>query len=799
MSRRRTGSPTLLPLVYEEHLPRFNATVLKRLARVWGGKEASKLNKDDCIRTIVQALAKPAIVRAVVDDLSAFEKAALGLLKFHGQTAPTREFAMQLLMLGLPFDDSSASYRYGSYGGDSYAALNQLLNKGLLVLRDWEDTYGYHSGPTISEYYYRPEVFTDLRLLTLLEPVPPVPLELLPVTGVGAGRAKQPGEVVLRFIAMAEALRKIGRIDLTKKGRPTKPFLTKLTKTLGWGDLQTTDTPLPDAALFFFVLFDRAGFLRRLPDSTVGLDSSLGKTLDSPYEAQASTWARAYSGLTGWVEYLPRSLYVGDDELLRTNKFNDFRAALLMALSALPDASAWYRMADVSEAIYQRIGDRFALGYMSRIFFVANTKNPDAEAAQRKKQNEQAHTNWVKQEQAWIERALCGPLFHLGFVALAADSDGSQSMPSCFRLTELGRAVLYDRLRSGRGGQRAVRTVQQPAQDGTCWIVQPNFDVIVFLDRASPAHLSFLERIAERKPSEGMTALYHLTRETVYAGLELGIQPDSLVETLSKGCDYPLPDNIKHTLSDWAERREQLTVYRASSILEFSTEKARDAASRKKQSAGIPIGERFLLLSGASRITSMAALVSRTIDYYGLPVRCVKASEDGILRINPARADLLIRGELASWAEQAKEAENDAEDANCWRVTQASVQKAVSSGWTAEKIIDSLSGRLSNLLPPLLAVAIRAWAKPRAHLTTVVVATDLVLQIADTEVAHAIGGSTLLQPYLRSRLGPQTFIVDRKLLKEFRKKLAGLGLEIGSDLTLETFRYLTGKEQRERE
>ena len=41
------------------------------------------------------------------------------------------------------------------------------------------------------------------------------------------------------------------------------------------------------------------------------------------------------------------------------------------------------------------------------------------------------------------------------------------------------------------------------------------------------------------------------------------------------------------------------------------------------------------------------------------------------------------------------------------------------------------------------------------------------------------------------------------MLKEFCQKLGqkreGWELEIGSDLTLATFRYLTGKEQRERE
>jgi hypothetical protein len=150
----------------------------------------------------------------------------------------------------------------------------------------------------------------------------------------------------------------------------------------------------------------------------------------------------------------------------------------------------------------------------------------------------------------------------------------------------------------------------------------------------------------------------------------------------------------------------------------------------------------------------------------------------------------LVRGELASWAEL------DAENTNQCRITRASIQKAISSGWTAEQIIDGLSVRLPNELPPLLAVAIRAWAKPRANLTTVAVATDLVLQVADAEVAHAIGGSSLLRPYLQSRLGPQTFVVDRTLLKEFRKKLEGLGLEVGSDLTLEVFRFLAGKEKR---
>ena len=290
---RYNSEPELLPLTYEAHLPRFDASVLKRLARLWVGKAASKLNKPGCIKEIGKALAEPETVRRTVEGLSEFEQAALGLLKLHGQTAPTRAFALQLLMLGLPFAERSSRYGYGSRDGDSYTALNLLLNKGLLVLRDWDSSYGYSNQAEISDYHYRPEVFTDLRILRHVESIPPVALELAPVSDLGSGRAKQPGEAVLRLISLAEALRKIGRIDLTQKGRPAKPFLTKLTKTLGWGDLQATDTPLPDPALFFFKLFEGAGFIQRLPNATVGLNPDINKAFESPYEAQASSWVRA--------------------------------------------------------------------------------------------------------------------------------------------------------------------------------------------------------------------------------------------------------------------------------------------------------------------------------------------------------------------------------------------------------------------------------------------------------------------------------------------------------------------------
>jgi hypothetical protein len=309
-------------------------------------------------------------------------------------------------------------------------------------------------------------------------------------------------------------------------------------------------------------------------------------------------------------------------------------------------------------------------------------------------------------------------------------------------------------------------------------VVQPNFDVIVYLDRAAAARLAFIERIAARKPSDGATALYHLTRETVYAALESGIEPSTLIDTLVRGCEYPLPDNIKQTLEDWAARRERLTVYRATDILEFTDRAARDAALAAKRLPGVPVGDRFLMRSDQKRSKSMAAQVSRMVDYFALPARCVNVAEDGDVHLSRARADLLVRGELAAWTEA------DPTDENRWRLTRASIQRALSAGWTAESIIENLSHRVQQPVSPLMLVAIRAWAEVRALPTSVAVASDIILQIADAAVAEAIAASLLLQPYLRGRLGRQTFLVRHETVEALRGKLEEFGLRVGSDLAL---------------
>ena len=231
-------------------LLRFNANVLKRIARVWVGKAATKMHKEACAQAIARALADPPAVRAMVERLSPFERAGLGLLKLHGHMAPTDVLALELFMLGLPFQERSSGYRY-YHQENHYEALNHLLNKGLVWQWEQDARYGYHSEPIIDQYHYSPMVYAEQRLLEHIAVTPPAALDLAPVAGVEPQWTTRPAEVVLRLVSFAETLRKLGRIEYTRQGRIAKPFLARLTRALGWEATQAKEalTPLPEAPL----------------------------------------------------------------------------------------------------------------------------------------------------------------------------------------------------------------------------------------------------------------------------------------------------------------------------------------------------------------------------------------------------------------------------------------------------------------------------------------------------------------------------------------------------------------------
>src|SRR5208283_4843283 len=101
-----------------------------------------------------------------------------------------------------------------------------------------------------------------------------------------------------------------------------------------------------------------------------------------------------------------------------------------------------------------------------------------------------------------------------------------------FRVTDLARELFAA---TDEEPSHAAALPAATEHDGPAWVVQPNYDIVVYLDIVSPAQLSFLEQHAERRQAEAHTAHYQLTREAIYYGLEAGTHLNDLLATLRSG------------------------------------------------------------------------------------------------------------------------------------------------------------------------------------------------------------------------------------------------------------------------
>src|SRR5690554_3001308 len=86
---------------------------------------------------------------------------------------------------------------------------------------------------------------------------------------------------------------------------------------------------------------------------------------------------------------------------------------------------------------------------------------------------------------------------------------------------------------------------------GGCLIVQPNFEVMVFLDNAPVSVLHELYRVGERRKLSDRVATFQLAAESVQRGYSLGANATTLVKLLNSFGHTPVPEAVAFQLNDW--------------------------------------------------------------------------------------------------------------------------------------------------------------------------------------------------------------------------------------------------------
>ena len=732
---------TEIELRFDDYLPYVNSDELKAIVKLWGGRGSER--KSDSIEIIRTGLNAPQRVRWAIEKLTPFEHTALTLLGWMGGIAPAAALAIGLRASGVALPKSR-----GWVSNPATELIEPLIKRGLLLTDDERSPGSYYDSYGTS----RVMVFSDQRLLEQAGPLKLAPLALAPAPDPPTSLYRRPPTVVMEILGVLQAIEKIGGLQLTKAGAVRASDTRKLAKALGWkGDTIDVDgLSFPNPAAVLPSALYQAGLLRDAGDRLV-LTGSAEQFARQSYSDQIGGLFQGFIRAQDWREWSANDWYDAHD-----TRYSQARLALAIVLAALPaDSQAFVAIDDLDQALFNRIGEHFSLSFLTHAPYPYN-KTPDQIKHEQEAWRVKIRQGWLGRERQWLQAAFTTWLYYLGIVELGMIDKPASSV----RLTELGRALLHPEL---------ATMLDTPAQSGAgAWLVQPDFEVLVYLDRATAEQIAFMERHAERVQAQQHIARYRLTREAIYQGLESGSALDELLERLRGGAAAELPQNVLATIREWAGQREKITLRRAASLLEFKDPAARQAACASGL-AGTPMAERFLLLA-EPRANYLA---DAQVDYTLPPPASLVALEDGRIKQVPAAADLLLQPQLDRWADRV--------EAGAWQLTAASVARAVQAKAPIDELFDLLRVRLTRPLPPLLGVALRAWAgdHPKAELARIT-----VLRCTRPVVFAAIASSPACTPYLRGTLAPDLLLVDDRYVKPLKEQLAWAGLDVADVLEL---------------
>ena len=277
-------------------------------------------------------------------------------------------------------------------------------------------------------------------------------------------------------------------------------------------------------------------------------------------------------------------------------------------------------------------------------------------------------------------------------------------------------------------------------------ILQPNFQVTAF-DPVSDEVLLNLERFAERVSSDRAVEL-RLTQSSVYNAQLQGWDIDRIERYLEEITGLPVPENVQRTLEDWQTQHERITIYPEVTLLHAALPGDLDdleqdqglkewITMRPDPSVAVISGQ----LPNSDFVSALVAkewlpLIS-TGDYMEFP-RVVEVFQDGLLRFELAEPDFYLQGHLRRFA--------DPVGGYDYRITPASVQRAVLNGMTAPDIIAALAQVAKKDIPPDLENHILAWS---GHFGEAAIEEVVLLKMQNDSILSELFADPEIGPLLK--------------------------------------------------
>ncbi len=727
------------------NLDNFRADELKKAARFWIGKEAAKFNKQASITALTKVFGGKAAAKIAALHLSDKQKRVLEVFARYGPVVSGPVLIVEVEQRGLVEKQDDSPGRY--YRQRRNDVVNDLRDK-LVLIRSGDDYYGYNS------YGRRyPELVLHPALAEAFEPASPLPWEPSEaVSKVKESPARSSAEPALDLWRVAESLREMGNWKTIKGDGLSKGSRNKLRRMVSLTSAEDDALAPPDPEVFCYELLREMGFL------SVEEEPRYVQSHELEQFFAATSVTQAWHSLRGWLEMRLWQDGIGavpdrdnDHEPVRIEPRSllDAKELLIWAFGRLAHSDCDWLDLEVFLKDFWRTAENAWSSY----FWYGYTWDPEFAVARSKDRfpagPERSFAFWLDGGGSWIANAIMVTFVVLGLVQ-RAESGGKKKRP-CFRLTDLGRRVF----------STPETEVEDRHEAAPFFTVQPNHEILAYMDVADAQRICTLARFARPAPSVvGPVRTFSLSRESIYQALESGMTIEETQAFLGEHGRTDLPANVARALTEWSGKRESL-VLRSSVTLGLASS-AKTIA--RLGSEATPLGDNSVALKKMSAKKAAKDFPDWAILDHR--VELPKAwSVDELGSLENSGDDTVSCTRLGYLADRT---------ADGWLISEKSITRARGQGFTADQMLGWLSAHLLHQIPPLLETAVRNWTGR----TSAFAGKVQLLQVTNAGACAAILGSEAFRPLLAGHIPPSWFIVHDDKVTEVKRLLKCVGFRI---------------------
>lgn len=734
-------------------LEAMNADDLKRAARFWYGTTASnKMRKAECTRALDAVLRDRRRLQEGLRSLPDKQRQILAIFRRYGSALSGSLLQCEALTRGLVEKTDDRRSYYGRQHLDD--PILDLCAKLFLVSRRG-GSYGRYDSYSFYSSYRR--TYPDLVLLPgihdLVEPAPPLSWHPSKATKPPTTSFSRPAAAVaLDLWSIAQALAQTGPWKTNRGGSAGKSVQNRLAKAVSGGDNPDGLVPPALESLYYEILRGLGAITVEEDEGCIDLEVVRRRLQDHAVE-QGWHWVRSWLAMRLWqdgIGVVPDRDRPSDPERIEPRALRTARELLAWALSRVAQGTnEWLDLETFLTDLWAATGEEAINFYWSHFSW-----KPDFAAARGKDRitadKPRRLAFWLDTEGTWAANALLGTLAHLGLIEHGVCTSRSQQRP-CFRLTGLGQAVFG----------APERAASEPAYEAKFLTVQPNHEILAYLDMADPRAVWPLAQMARRVSAAGeRVQTFALNRESVYQALESGLTPEAIRDFLSRHSKTSLPDLVAHSLTEWGRKREAL-IFRTGVTLGAGPPGSTSPFTGMTKARAV--ADPFVLLPPTAARGVKGCLV-RNHHVFSRPTWQV--DEEGRVQVTDA-ADSVCLARLGQFADP---------EGKSWGITAASVGRARAHGIPAEQILGWLEDHLSHELPPVIETAIRNWSNPAG----VFLGELVMLQVGQPQAYEMIRDSPRFRPLLLGAIPPNWFVVRQDKRPELEQQLTELGFAVGA-------------------